>query len=172
MGRVRDKKNKAAAETVGQKFARRRALHEIRAEAAEFAEGIAINADPAQAIQQILDTMVQRWQYAQQQVWTLTEDEYFTDTIAGKRPHHWIVEEERLALQIVHTAAKAASIGLAERQIQLQEQQAAIFATVVEAALKAAGVDSEKRREIHQGISTSLDDIVGTARDLPRATAA
>lgn len=169
MGRVRDKKNKAASATIAENFARRQALHEVRQEAAEFCEGLKLSTDPAEAIQQILDTMVARWQYASQQVWSLREDEYFVDTIAGKRLNEWIAEEERLALQIVHTAAKAANMGLAERQVRLQEQQAAIFATVVEAALKNAGIDSETRRSIHQGISTKLDDIVGTARELPAA---
>lgn len=163
MGRVRDRKNKEALAEIGARRKRRRMLMEVRREAAEFAEGVRRNVDPAEAVQQILDNIMDRYEYASQQVYTLDEDSYFVETITGKTLHVWIREEERLALQIVHIAGKAAAMGLAERQVRLQEQQAAIFATIVEAALVAAKIGPDERRAIHESIAARMDDIEGHA---------
>lgn len=172
VGKVRDAKNRKSHATVGEAMRRRRMLVEVRQEAAEFTKGLYRGQDPAEAVQMVLDNMTTAYEYATQQVMELPVDEYFVDTVTGKRLHHWIVEQERLGLQIVHTAAKAAAMGLAERQVRLQEQQAAIFATVVEAALTAAGLNADQRRSIHEGIATRLEDIQGTAEELPLRAAA
>lgn len=175
VGKVRDQKNRASAAATADRFERRRTLAEVRREAAEFTSGLKRGQDPAEAIQLVLDNMQTGYEYATQQVMSLTEDEYFVEVLGGKRLHHWIVEQERLGLQIVHVAGKAAGLGLAERQVRLQEQQAAIFAALVEAALSEAGVGAEQRRQVHQGIANRLEDIEGTAVELtalPRRTAA
>lgn len=166
MGKVRDAKNKESHATVGKAIQRRRILAEVRQEAAEFTNGLKRGQDPAEAVQMVLDNMTTSYEYATQQVFELLEEDYFVKTLAGDRLHPWIVEQERLALQIVHVAGKAAGMGIAERQVRLQEQQAAIFATVVEAALVAAGLKSDQRRAVHQRIASSLEDIEGTAVEL------
>lgn len=145
---------------------RRRLLLEAAQEAGQFAEGVRLNVDPADAIQQILDNMMMAYNYSLEKMFTLTEDEYFEDTITGKRINPWIAEQERLALQVTHIAGKAAAMGLAERVVRLQEQQAAIFATIVEAALNAAGIDAEDRRKVHEGIAIRMEDIEGTAHEV------
>lgn len=166
MGKVRTAKAKALGEAMKETQKRRRLLLEVRQEAAEFAKGLRRNIDPADGVQTILDNMMTQYEYATQQVMTLDEDEYWEMTITGKKLNHWIVEQERLGLQIVHVAGKAASMGLAERQVRLQEQQAAIFATIVEAALVHAGLNADQRRSIHEGISSRLEDIEGTASEV------
>lgn len=160
VGRVRNAKNRESSLTLGERMQHRRLLAEVRGEAAEFAKGLDRGIDPAEAIQRILDNMMTAYEYALSQMFTLPEDEYFTDTMTGKVLNPWVREQERLALQITHIAGKAASLGLAERQVRLQEQQAAIFATVVDAALKAAGIGTDERRQVHEGIAKGLDDIV------------
>ena len=172
VGKVRDAKNKRSAVTLGEQMARRRTLLEVRKEAAEFTQGLRRGMDPADAVQMILDNMTTAYEYATQNVMELEVDEYFQETITGKRLHPWIVEQERLGLQNVHVAAKASSMGLAERQVRLQEQQAAIFATVFEAVMVEAGLDNHLRRKIHEGIALKLDDIEGTAAELPAPVAA
>lgn len=174
MGRPKkaNEKRKESLRSLGEQMRRRRLLVEVRGEAAEFTRGLRRGQDPAEAVQIILDNMMSAYEYATQQVWTLEEGEYFEETIAGKRLNPWIVEQERLSLQIVHVAAKAAAMGLAERQVQMQEQQAALFAAVVEAALVQHGMPSEERRQVHQKISVGLDDIIGTARALEPSGAA
>lgn len=142
---------------------------EVRQDAAEFAKGLRRNMDPAEAVQAVLDNIASMYEYATQQVYQLSEDEYWRTTLAGKTAHEWIKEQERLGLQMVHVAGKAAAMGLAERSIRLQEAQAAIFATVVEAVLVDAGLDGDTRRAVHQGIALRLDDIVGTATELTEA---
>lgn len=177
VGKVQNAKNKASAKAYAEKqaekkatlavaFERRRILAEVRREAAEFTSGLRRGQDPADAVQMVLDNMTSCYEYATQQMMQLEEEEYFVETLGGKRLHPWIVEQERLALQIVHVAGKAAGMGIAERQINLQEQQAALFATVVEAALVQAGLGSEQRRIVHQEIATRLEDIEGTAVEL------
>lgn len=159
VGRVRDAKNKQSAVTLGTKMQHRRLLAEVRQEAAAFARGLDRGIDPAEAVQRILDNMMSAYEYALEKMFTLAEGEYFHDTMTGKVVNPWIREQERLALQITHIAGKAAAMGLAERQVRLQEQQAAIFATVVEAALTAAGVGTDQRRRVHESIAARLDDI-------------
>lgn len=166
MGKVRDAKNKASTVTIGDRMRRKRLLAEVRSEAAEFAKGLDRGIDPAEAIQRILDNMMTAYEYALEKMFTLPEDEYFHDTITGKVLNPWVREQERLALQITHIAGKAAGLGLAERQIRLHEQQAAIFATVVEAALVKAGVGTDQRRQVHEGVATGLDDITLAAENV------
>lgn len=166
VGKVRDQKNKASAEGVRRQLDRRRTLAEVRMEAAEYTRGLRRGQDPAEAIQMVLDNMTSAYEYATQQVMSLEETEYWIEVLGGKRLNHWIVEQERLGLQIVHVAGKAAGLGLAERQVRLQEQQAAIFAMFVEAALVEAGIDAERRRQVHQGLANRLEDIEGTAVEL------
>lgn len=166
MGRVRDAKNKASNKTVGERMAHRRLLAEVRSEVAEFAKGLDRSVDPADAVQRILDNMMSAYEFALEKMFTLPEDEYFHDTITGKVLNPWVREQERLALQITHVAGKAAAMGLAERQVRLQEQQAAIFATVVEAAMQRAGLNTDQRRMVHEGIAVRLEDIQGTAQEL------
>mgnify|MGYP006150958511 CR=1 FL=1 len=173
---TRHDKRKAKREkdqaTLGQRMTNRRLMLEVRKEASEFAEGLARNVDPASAVQFVLDNIASAYEYATQQMWTIPEEEYWRDTIAGKIPHEWVREQERLGLQLVHVAGKAAAMGLAERQVRMQEAQAAIFATVVEAVLVEVGLDGDKRRLVHQGIAMRLDDIVGTATELTEKAAA
>lgn len=166
VGKVANRKRKEQSQTIGEAFRRKRILAEVRQEAAEFAVGLKRNQDPAEAVQFILDNMITAYEYATQNVMQLPEEDYFVEVLGGKRLHHWITEQERLALQIVHVAGKAAGMGIAERQVRLQESQAAIFATVVEAALQQAGLNAELRRSVHQGIATRLEDIEGTAVEL------
>lgn len=172
VGRVRDAKNKQSAATLGKKLMHRRMLAEVRQEAAEFAKGLDRGIDPAEAVQRILDNMMSTYEYALEKMFTLPEEDYFTDTMTGKVINPWIREQERLALQITHIAGKAASMGLAERQVRLQEQQAAIFATVVEAALQRAGIGTDARRMVHESIASRLDDITVTPASVRELEAA
>lgn len=173
MGKVRDAKNKASAAehkvTVKQAFERRRLLVQVRQEAAEFTQGLKRGQDPAEAIQLVLDNMVTAYEYATQQMMELPVDEYFVPTLGGMRLHHWIVEQERLGLQLTHIASKAASLGLAERTVRVHETQAALFAQVVEKVLTARGMPLEERRTLHAAIAEEMMTIDSTAREVVAA---
>lgn len=180
MGKVRDKKNKASHEsyierqaekktTIAAAFERRRLLVEVRLEAAEFTTGLRRGQDPAEAIQLILDNMMTAYEYATQQMMELEEDDYFVESLGGKRLHHWIVEQERLGLQLAHIAGKAAGLGLAERTVRVHETQAALFAQVVEKALVAAGMPLDQRRQLHASIAEGMMTIDGTAKEIVAA---
>ncbi len=175
VGTVQNRKRKKESATLAKAFERRRILAEVRQEAAEFTHGLRRGQDPAEAVQLVLDNMTSAYEYATQQMMQLEEGEYFVETLGGQKLNHWIVEQERLGLQIVHVAGKAAGMGIAERTVRLQEQQAAIFSAIVEGALKRAGLSADLRRVVHQGIATALEDIEGTAVELtqiPRRSAA
>lgn len=144
---------------------RRRMLLEVREEAAEFTQGLKRDVDPAEAVQLILDNMTTAYEYCVQQMMALDEEDYWQPALGGPVLHPWIREQERLGLQIIHAASKAVSMGLAERQVKLQEQQAAIFATVVEAVMVELGLSSEVRHQAHALIATRLEDIEGTATE-------
>jgi hypothetical protein len=159
-------RRKAEGRTIGEAMKRRRMMLEVRREAAEFCKGLSRNADPATVVQVVLDNIYTAYEYATQQVMELTEDEYWFEALGGKIPNHWIREQERLGMQLVHVAAKASAMGLAEREIHLQEAQAALFASVLDAALKEAGLTIDQRHGIHVGVSRRLDDIEGTAKEI------
>jgi hypothetical protein len=127
--RVSDKQRKKA----------RRMLAEWRKEATEFGASLSRNIDPTKAVQQLLDGAHASWLYAQMQMLQLTEDEYFEEQMGMTVPNKWIREEDRLAGKVLVIAAKASNMGLAERQVRLEEQQAALFGKVVEAAIRMAG---------------------------------
>lgn len=164
---TRTQKRKEEQRTLGNRMKRRRLLLEAAQEAKQFTEGIRLNQDPADAIQEILDNMMMAYRYAVEQMFTLDETEYFVETITGAVPHHWIREQERLALQVTHVASKAAHMGLAERQVRLREQQAAIFASVVDTVLLHMGMSVNDRRKAHELISAQLDAIEGQETEVP-----
>lgn len=168
---ARKRKNearKAEMATLGDRMKRRKMLVEIRQEAAEFSQGLKRDIDPADAVQQVLDNIMSAYQYATMKVMELPEDEYWVDTLGGKVVNEWLREQERLGLQAVHIAGKASSMGLAERQVRLQEAQAAIFASIVDEALKALGLGTEQRYKAHELIAARLsgDVLEGTATEI------
>jgi phosphosulfolactate synthase (CoM biosynthesis protein A) len=167
MARAKTARRKAAQKELVQHLRNKRLLLEATEEAGAFASKMRTHSDPAEAVSEILDNIMTMYRQASMRVMTLGMDEYFRDTIGGQVPNEWIREQERLGMQAVHVAGKAAGMGLAERQVRIQEAQAAIFGTVVEAALVAAGLSMDDRRAVHQSIAEGLEDIEATAEDLP-----
>lgn len=59
------------------------------------------------------------------------EEDWFTNTIAGKTIHHY-VREQRLARDAMHRySADAVKLGIAERQVRMAEMYGAMIATLV-----------------------------------------
>jgi hypothetical protein len=145
----------------------RRLLGQVHADALKFTQGLRRNMDPTEAIQLVLDNLAAMYSHATMQVLTLSEDEYWRETMSGPIPHEWIREQERLGMQIVHTAGKASQMGLAERMVRIEEQQAAIFQVVIEQALIKIGIEADDRRRVHTMIAEGLEDIEGTAEQIP-----
>jgi homospermidine synthase len=152
-------KRRAALRQQMKRDQRKRLLHEAMEEVGDLVAVPSRGIDPAIAIQDVLDSLVALYRYATAKVAFLAEDEYFVDTIAGAVPSKWIREQERLGMQIVHVAAKAAGMGLAERAVRIQEAQAAMFAVVLEEALKQQKLDFDQRRAIMAGVAEGLDTI-------------
>lgn len=172
MGRAATRKAKDEQKTLGQQMQRRRMLLQVKEEAREFAEGISNRTDPAEAVQAVLDHIYAAYQYATQQMFSLTEDEYWRETLGGRVPHEWIREQERLALQVVHIAGKASGMGLAERMVRIQEAQAGMFALVVDQVLKELGMGANDRHKAHELIAAKLEQqaaIEGTATEVQAA---
>lgn len=167
MGKVATAKRKAAAELSATRFQHRRTLAEVREQAAEFAGVMKKGVDPAEAVQDILDEAHGAWQYANEQVLRLPEDEYWVESLGTKVPNPWIREQDRLMHMVLQIASKAASMGLAERMVRLEEIQAEIFSAVVEAALIQYGLNFDQRRSIHESIAQGLDDIEANGAELP-----
>lgn len=134
-------------------------LHEAASTVADLVPAPRRGIDPAEGIQEILDNLMALYRLASSKVFFLAADDYFKDTIAGPVPNEWIREQERLGMQVVHVAGKAASMGLAERAVRIQEAQAAMFATILEAALKQQGLEIDDRRSIMNKVAEELDAI-------------
>lgn len=159
-------KRKAALQAQTKKVERKRLLHEAMAEVGDLVAVHSRGVDPAIAVQDILDSLMSLFKVATAKVAFTPEDEYFIETIAGPVPNKWLREQERLMMQIVHVSSKAASMGLAERAVRVQEAQAAMFAMVLEKVLLNKGLDFDARREIMAGVAEEFDSIEARGVDL------
>lgn len=159
-GKERTARRKAEGKAVAQTKRNRRLLAQVHHEAREVAlAGKRIPSDPADAVQEVLDAMLAMWRHAWLEVQTLEETDYWRETIAGKIPHEWIREHERLGLQIVHVASKATAMGVAERRVRLDEAKAILFAGIVDTVMKEFNVPQDQRIQMHERIAAGLDDL-------------
>lgn len=145
----------------------RRLLAQVHEEARELAlSGKRADIDPADAVQEVLNAMMAMYRHATLQVAALEEGEYWRETVAGPIPHEWIREQERLGLQVVHTAGKAAGMGIAERRVRLEEARAILFAGIVDSVLRRFEVPADQRALMHEAIAAGLDDIVASGAEV------
>ena len=145
---------------------RKRLLAEALEGVADYTAAPRRGLDPAVAIQEVLDNLVALYKYITAQLVMMPAEEYFRETIAGLVPNEFLREQERLGMQIVHVASKASAMGLAERAVMLQEAQAAMFGTLVEAALVKMDIGLDDRRKVHDLIAQGMEDIEAQGADV------
>lgn len=104
--------------------------------------------NPAEVLQEALDTLVAEARFAQSKVDALSVDSMFVDSMVGKIPHHWIKARDYYLQRVENCAKDMVRLGLAERAVQVQEAQAVLVAQAVRQAMEAEGMDADQIRAV------------------------
>ena len=116
---------------------------------------------PSEAVVGTLELVAGQLAYATLKVGELGEDEMFVSSIAGKVPHHWIQMQGSLQERIVKFAGAAASMGVAERKVDLLEAQTQMMGQLLESVMKEVGLTPAQKKKVGPAIRNGLTLILG-----------
>jgi hypothetical protein len=131
---------------------KRRAVYAELRDAAVRYEIKVNGTDPIEALQMCLDRAVEHWRVAMAAVDKIEEGNLFEDTINGKMPHHWFRLENQLRQEVTRLSAAMINLGIAERQVRVQEAQAMLLAKMVRDAAVEAGLPQEQVRALGRAL--------------------
>jgi hypothetical protein len=141
--------------------------HGAKAELNAMAERLPVT--PSEAVVGTLELVAGQLAYATLKVGELPEDKMFVNTIQGKVPHHWIQMQGTLQERIVKFAGAAASMGVAERKVDLLEAQTKMMGELLEGVMKDVGLSAAQRKKVGPAIRNNLALIEGSAREAAAA---
>lgn len=149
---------------------KRRLLHQARQEAARQAEGVRLDADPAVALQEVLDRSLVMMRYAASQADELDSDSLFVSGWTGgengsfaKVPHEWLRLEADLRQEVATLAGRMVQLGIADRAVALEEAKAAILINAILAAARKSGIARDQIKALGPAIREELQTITGAA---------
>jgi hypothetical protein len=116
---------------------------------------------PSEAVVGTLELVAGQLAYATLKVGELEEERMFVSTIAGMVPHHWIRMQGELQERIVKFAGAAASMGVAERKVDLLQAQTEMMGRLLEAVMDEVGLTSAQRKKVGPAIRTHLTVLQG-----------
>lgn len=130
----------------------------------EEAHGLAtpVNCSPGQALSAVMRLASGQMLYASYKVSQLEEHELFVD---GDRkdsgayeqiPHVWVAFQREAMRDVARYAKMAADAGIAERQTNLQEEQTAMIARVMEATLDELGLNKKQKEAVGPALRKHL----------------
>jgi hypothetical protein len=151
--------------TVARNRRKNRALHLARQQAARNAEGIRLNIDPGEALQEVLDRAVSMLRFAGEKAADVPEDQVIIMGAFGPMENVWVHLEERMRLEVGHLAANMVKIGLAEREVRMKEAQAALIVAALVEAAREAGIPRDQVKRLGPALRAKLTDIEGTATE-------
>jgi hypothetical protein len=99
-----------------------------------------LEADPVEALQEVLDGLVADLRFTQKQVDRLPEDQLWRDTMVGRIPNEWIRLRDDYRQGVAALAGSMIARGIAEKAVNVKAAQAALMATMVKEALRRAGL--------------------------------
>lgn len=150
----------------------RKLYHAARAEARRHSEeNPPPHTDAGEALQWILDRVMDQLKYAAKQADALPEDELEVMTAFGPIPHQWVRAEERLRLELGSLAVNVERVGLAERMVRLQEARALLIIQALTESLVEAGVPRSKLKEVGPAFRRRLALIEGGGEDAKKVAA-
>lgn len=121
---------------------------------------------PSEAVVGTLELVAGQLAYATLKVGELGEDEMFVNSIAGRVPHHWIQMQGVLQERIVKFAGAAASMGVAERKVDLLAAQTAMMGELLEGVMGDVGLTKAQRKKVGPAIRGRLATIESNAREV------
>jgi hypothetical protein len=147
-----------------------RLMRDMKARAALDPSRPAFNdVSPEQALQETLDRAYSWMIYWATVADKLSIEDRWRSTINGKIPHEAIRAEAEYRQEVAYLAARALDLGIAERQVALNERTAAALVGVLDQAMDAAGLNKDQRRALGAGLREAIE---GTATERPELTAA
>jgi hypothetical protein len=151
----------------------KRALHLARQEAARNAEGVRLDIDPADALQEVLDRAVSMLRFAGSKADELPESDVMVNTAFGPMLNAWARLETDLRQEVGALASRMVQIGIADRAVRVQEAKAALLVQAIMAAARDAGIPRDKVRALGPALRTQLAALEGGTTDAePRPVAA
>ena len=143
------------------KNAARRRAAAVEASAAARAAA-PLGADPAEALQEVLDLHVAELRYAQAKVDALPDNELWRDTMVGRIPNEWIRLRDEKAAAVQTTANNILRAGIADRAVRVQEAQLLLVVTAIHRAAERAGLSRTDVRKLGSALREELPAIEGS----------
>lgn len=136
--------------------------------AAEQGAPIKLGVSTADAMQECLDRAVALWRFAAQQVdkldFTPSQPDAFFETRVGPGgatevvPNRWYNLEMVARAEVEKLAGMMTQLGIAERQVQLEEAKAALMIAAIRDAAIEAGFDADQVRALGAALRKRLED--------------
>lgn len=160
---------------------RRAIFAELVATAAEQGAPIRLGVTTAEAMQECLDRAVALMRFAASRVDLLKLEETadgvgFFEHITGPggaveiKPHRWYIMEQEARLEVEKLSAMMTQLGIAERQVHLEEAKAALMVAAIREAALEAGFDHDQIRLLGSALRRRLEDAT-TEVNRPQASA-
>lgn len=142
--------------------ARSVAYAELVRDAAELGVERPTGTTAGAVLQEVLDRTVGHYRYAASEVDKLTLQEFWVhgvDDVGNTivEPNKWYKLESELRAEIVRLASRMEDLGLAERQVQLEEARAALVVAAIRDAAREAGLNQAQMRKLGQGLRSRLE---------------
>jgi hypothetical protein len=128
----------------------RRLLAEARAVTSGRRSAARLDADPVEALQEVLDGMVADLRFSQKMVDGLSEDDLWRITYqrdldgslveTGRMPNEWIRLRDDYRRELQLMAGSMIARGIAEKAVNVRAAQTALMATMVKEAMVRAGL--------------------------------
>jgi hypothetical protein len=144
----------------------KRRKRETRELAERFAAaGVVEQADPLETLQHVLDRCFKMLVFTETEVESLTDQEFWRDTMSGKLPNEWIRLEQDLRNEVSATAGKMVALGIAERRMRASEVIAAAIAPALDGILRELKLSKAQRKLAPQVVERHLKLIEGNAEE-------
>lgn len=116
----------------------------------------------AEVLQECLDRVVGGMRYAASEVDKLSPDEFWVYKIdaQGNRltePNKWYQLEVQCREEVERLAGMMSQLGIAERQVQVEEARAVLIISAIRDAAREAGIPQKQVRALGQGLRERLE---------------
>jgi hypothetical protein len=141
-----------------------RLYHEARKEVEARRSVMPLNVHPIDALQEVLDSTLADFRYAQDQVDRLEADGVFRETAQGTLPHEWIRLRDQYRDDLERMLNNFVRLGIAERNVRIQEAQATLIVMSLEVVAQQVGITKEQVRAMGAALREKLEQ--AAAREL------
>lgn len=122
---------------------------------------------PAQGVMGVLGASAVEMAYATEQIAGLSEEQMWELASSGDLvPNKWIRFRHAVMDRIVRTSKTAADIGIAERQINLAEEQTRMMGELLEGVMGELELTAKQRKKVGPAIRSQLAVIEARAREV------